>query len=159
MTSILYQLKERKTLSKESQRPATIAGFLHASDDAIYEEYVGLIHCLCSIHELAKSPGRAMVSGLLKKMDSVEFLGLLYTMKFMLPSLTAPSKTFQTGAISFSRIKPNLEKMKAQLQNTATQQTTLKELKSDVNGRHALCKLNMSEHQEKVMKHLYICFY
>ena len=132
---------------------------LHASVDVIHEEYVGLIHCLHSIQEQGKSLGRVMASGLLKKMDSVEFLGLLYTMKFMLPSLTALCKTFQTGAISFSRIKPNLEKMKAQLQNTATQQTTLKELKSDVNGRHALCKLNMSEHQEKVMKHLYICFY
>ena len=79
-----------------------------------------------------------MVSGLLKKMDSVEFVGFLYTMKFMLPSLTALSKTFQTGAINVSRIKPNLEKMKAQMQNTATQQTALKKLKSDVNGRLAL---------------------
>ena len=112
-----------------------------------------------SIQEQDKSPGGAMASGLLKKMDSVEFLGLLYTMKFMLPSLTALSKTFQTGAINFSRIKPNLEKTKAQLQNTATQQTALKKLKSDVNGRLALCELNMSEHQEKVIKHLYICLY
>ena len=75
-----------------------------------------------------------MASGLLKKMDSVEFLGLFYTMKFMLPSLTALSKTFQTGAMNFSGIKPNLEKTKGQLQNTATQQTALKKLKSDVNG-------------------------
>ena len=132
---------------------------LHASIDAIYEEYFGLTHCLCSIQEQDKSPGGAMASGLLKKMDSVEFLVLLYTMKFMLASLTALSKTFQTGAINFSRIKPNLEKTKAQLQNTTTQQTALKKLKIDVNGRLALCELNMSEHQEKVMKHLYICFY
>ena len=129
---------------------------LHASVDAIYEEYVGLIHCLRSIQEQDKSPGEAMTSGLLKKMDSVEFLGLLYTMKFMLPSLTALRKTFETGAINFSRIKPNLEKTKAQPQNTATQQTALKKLKSDVNGRLALCELIMSEHQEKVMKHLYM---
>ena len=76
---------------------------LHASVDATYEEYVGLIHCLHSIQEQDKSPGGAMALGLLKKMDSVEFLGLLYTMKFMLPSLTALSKTFQTSAINFSR--------------------------------------------------------
>ena len=132
---------------------------LYASVDAVYEEYVGLTHCLRSIQEQDKSPGGAMASGLLKKMDSVEFLGLLYTMKFMLPSLTAHSKTFQTGAVNFSRIRPNLEKAKAQLQDTATQQTVLKKLKSDMNGRLALCELNMSGHQEKVMKHLYICFY
>ena len=89
--------------------------------DVIYKEYAGLIHCLHSIQEQDKSPGGAMASGLLKKMDSVEILSLLYTMKFMLPSLTALSKTFQTGAINFSRMKPNLEKTKAQLQNTATQ--------------------------------------
>ena len=132
---------------------------LHASVDAIYEVYVGLIHCLRSIQEQYKSPRGVMASGLLKKMDSAEFLDLLDTMKFMLPSLTALRKTFQTGGINFSRIKPNLEKTKAQLQNTATQQTPSKKLKSDVNGRLALCELNMSEHQEKVIKHLYICLY
>ena len=112
-----------------------------------------------SIQEQDKSPGRAMASGLLKKMDSVEFLGLLYTMKFMLLLLTALSKTLKTGAINFPRIKTNLEKMKAQLLDTATQQTALKKLKSDVNDRLALCELKMSAHQEKIMKHLYICFY
>ena len=74
----------------------------------------------------------------------------------MMPPLTALSKTFQTGAINFSRIKPNLEKTKAQLQNTATQQTALKKLKSDVNDQLAVCELNISEQQEKVMKHLYM---
>ena len=65
---------------------------LHASVDAIYEEYVGLIQCLHSIQERDKSPGRAMASGLLKKINSVEFLGLLYTMKFMLPSFNLSVK-------------------------------------------------------------------
>ena len=77
----------------------------------------------------------------------------------MLLSLTTLSKTFQIGEINFFRIKPNLEKKKAKLQNTATHQTALKKLKNDVNVRLALCELNMSEHQEQVMKHLYIYFY
>ena len=74
---------------------------LHASVDVIYKEYVGLIHCLCSIQEQDKSLGGAMASGLLKKMDSVEFLGLLYTMKFILPSLTALSKTIPNWCNQF----------------------------------------------------------
>ena len=87
--------KRKKKLSKELKKACRTHWFsLHASVDATYEEYVGLIHCLHSIQEQDKSPGGAMASGLLKKMDSVEFLGLLYTMKFMLPSLTALSKTF-----------------------------------------------------------------
>ena len=127
--------KRKKNIVKRVKKACPTCWFsLHTSVDAIYKEYAGLIHCLRSIQEQGKSLGGAMASGLLKKMDSVEFLGLLYTMKFILPSLTALSKTFQTGAMNFSGIKPNLEKTKGQLQNTATQQTALKKLKSDVNG-------------------------
>ena len=152
--------KRKKNIVKKVKKTCHTCWLsLHASVDAIYKEYVGLINCLQSIQEQDKSPGRAMASGLLKKMDSVEFLGLLYTMKFMLLLLTALSKTLKTGAINFPRIKTNLEKMKAQLLDTATQQTALKKLKSDVNDRLALCELKMSAHQEKIMKHLYICFY
>ena len=152
--------KRKKNIVKRVKRTCRTGWIsLHASVDAIYEEYVGLIHCLHSIQEQDKSPGGAMASGLPKKMDSVEFLGFLYTVKFMLPSLIALSKTFQIGEINFFRIKPNLEKKKAKLQNTATHQTALKKLKNDVNVRLALRELNMSEHQEQVMKHLYIYFY
>ena len=78
MTLILYQLKEKKTLSKESKKACRTCWLsVHASVDAIYEEYVGLIHCLSSIQEQDKSLGGVMASGLLKKMNSVEFLGLL----------------------------------------------------------------------------------
>ena len=146
-------------MSKESKKTCRTCWLsLHASVDAIYEQYVGLIHCLSSIQVQDRSLDGVMASGLLKKMEC-GVLGPSLNHEIYAASLTALSKTFQTGAINFSRIKPNLEKTKAQLQNTATQQTALKKLKSDVNGRLALCELNMSEHQEKVMKHLYICLY
>ena len=132
MTSILYQLKERKTLSKESKRPAAHVGFLSMHLLMLFTKNMLVLSTICvAFRSKTNFP---VDQWRLKKMDSVEFLGLLYNMKFMLPSLTALSKTFQTGAINFSRIKPNLEKTKAQLQNTATQQTALKKLKSDVNG-------------------------
>ena len=112
--------KRKKNIVKIVKKACHTHWFsLHASV-VIPEEYVGLIHCLHSIQEQGKSLGRVMASGLLKKMYSVEFLGLLYTMKFMLPLLTALSKIFQNGAINFSRTKPNLEKTKAQLQNHST---------------------------------------
>ena len=95
--------KRKKSIAKRVKKACRTRWLsLRASVDAIYEEYVDLIYCLRSIQEQDKSPGGAMASGLLKKMDSVEFLGLLYAMKFMLLSLTALSKTFQTGAINFS---------------------------------------------------------
>ena len=48
--------------------------------------------------------------GFSKSLKSPKFIGMLYTLRVMLPSLTALSKTFQTGAINFSRITPNMEK-------------------------------------------------
>ena len=51
-----------------------------------------------------------MAKGFAKTLKSPKFLGMLYTLKVMLPSLTALSKTFQTGTIHFSRIIPNLNK-------------------------------------------------
>ena len=48
--------------------------------------------------------------GFSKSLKSPKFIGMLYTLRVMLPSLTALSKTFQTGAINFSRITPNIEK-------------------------------------------------
>ena len=40
------------------------------------------------------------------------FLGMLYTLKVMLPCLTALSKSFQTGTINFTRIAPMVVKTK-----------------------------------------------
>ena len=56
-----------------------------------------------------------MVKGFPKKLKRQNFLGMVYTLKIMLPSLTALNKTFQSGVISFSKIVPNILKTKAKL--------------------------------------------
>ena len=43
----------------------------------------------------------------------------------MLPSLTALSNTFQTGAINFSIITPNIENAKSKLQQILDEQKPL----------------------------------
>ena len=67
----------------------------------------------------------------------------------MLPSLTALSKTFQTGAINFSRITPNIEKTKAKLQQVLDVQKPLKVLKSDMKNR--LQRFSLTERYTKAM--------
>ena len=56
-----------------------------------------------------------MAKGLAKKLKSLDFLGMLYALKLILLSLTALNKTFQSGAINFSRIVPNILKTKTTL--------------------------------------------
>ena len=48
-----------------------------------------------------KRSGGAMVKGSDKKLKSLNFLGMLFTLKVMLQSLTMLNKTFQSGPINF----------------------------------------------------------
>ena len=91
---------------------------LHASVDSLFEEYVGMIHALWFMKD-NPAVGGATAAGLLKKIDSVKFLGVLYMLKYMLPHLSALSKTFQTGTLNFSRMVPSIEKTKHKIQEVA----------------------------------------
>ena len=56
-----------------------------------------------------------MAKGVAKKLKYFNFLELLYTLKEMLPLQIALSKTFQSGAIDFSRIFSIVLKTKTKL--------------------------------------------
>ena len=75
-----------------------------------------------------------MAKGFSKPLKSSKFIGMLHTLKVMLPSLTALSKTFQTEAINFSTITPNIEKAKSKLRQILDEQKPLL-LKSDIKNR------------------------
>ena len=59
-----------------------------------------------------KGSGGAMPKGLVKKLESLHFLGMRYTFRLLLPSLAALSKTFQCGIINFLKIVPKVLKIK-----------------------------------------------
>ena len=82
-----------------------------------------------------------MAKGILKKIKSINFLGKLYIFKYALPHLSTLSKTFQTGAINFARIKPNLLKTKSKHQSLKDQEPHTKHLQEDLmpGGRLELC--------------------
>ena len=74
---------------------------------------------------------------------------MLYTLKVMLASPTALSKTFQSGAINFSRIVPNVLKTKTKIQQLFDKAKTVNLLKDDLQTRLRSCHLQINEEQER----------
>ena len=68
---------------------------MHASVDGVYQEYAGLLE-IFSILETEGGSAGSMTKGFSKSLKSPKFIGMLYTLRVMLPSLTAVSRAFQT---------------------------------------------------------------
>ena len=77
--------QKKKLVCKVKKAVRTRWLSLQASVDSVYQEYVGLTHTLRSIKDPRSGP---VAKGLLKKVDSPEFLRTLYLLKFMLPHLS-----------------------------------------------------------------------
>ena len=95
-----------------------------------------------------------MVKGFPKKLKRQNFLGMVYTLKIMLPSLTALNKTFQSGVISFSKIVPNILKTKAKLQQLFNNDETVNLLKDDLQMRLRRYHLQINEEQEGIITNI-----
>ena len=61
---------------------------MHTSVDGVYEEYVGLLETFSKL-ETEGGSGGSRVKGFSKLCKSPKFIGMLYTLRVMLPSLTA----------------------------------------------------------------------
>ena len=92
-----------------------------------------------------------MGKGFARKLKSLSFLGMLYTLKVMLPSLTALSVTFQSGAINFSRIVPSVLKTKTKPQQLFDKAKTVNLLKDDLQTRLRSCHLQINEEKEGII--------
>ena len=76
---------------------------------------------------------------------------MLYTLTVMLPSITALGKTFQSEAINFSRIVPNVLKTKTKLHQLFDNGKTVNLLKDDLQTRLRSCHLQINEEQEGII--------
>ena len=121
---------------------------LHAGVDAVFEEYAGIVKTLKELQNDKKSGGLA--TGLLKKIQAPEFIGTLYLLKHMLPSLSALSKAFQKGSLNFSRITPAINRCKAKIREIESKEVIWKELEKDLAGRLKPLNISMTESQERV---------
>ena len=67
----------------------------------------------------------------------------------MLPSLTALSKRFQTGAVNFSRIAPNVDKTTTKRQQLFNEDKAMELLKEDIKKRLEPCNLVINQKAEE----------
>ena len=86
---------------------------LHAGVNFVFDDYEGLVKTLQKIQSDRYSGSLATV--LLQKINDHEFLGTLYSLKFMLPHVSALSKTLQTGSLNFFRIVPAINRYKTNI--------------------------------------------
>ena len=104
LKSFIFRKKRKKKnyakLLKKTCRTRLFS--LHASIDAAFGEYKVLNYTLKEMENDKASSSTA--SGLLKKISHYKFLGTLYLLKNILPSLTRLSKMFQTKNLKFSRL-------------------------------------------------------
>ena len=100
---------------------------LHAGVGAAFGEYKGFIYTLKEMQNDKVSGSTA--SGLLKRISHYKFLGTLYLLKNIPPSLTGLSKTCQTGSHNFSRISPAINKCKSKILEVVKGDRVIQQLK------------------------------
>lgn len=111
-----------------------------SSIQAVFEEFIPTVQTLNSLSETD-----ATAFGLLKKMNCIYFVGIVYILHQVLPILSRVSKLFQRGCVSFSSIAPTLDCAKHDLQKLVLEQSPIKLLENDIseNGRLQLLELNL----------------
>ena len=88
----------------------------------------------------------AQASGLLGKMHTAKFIGVVTIMNHTLPILNRLSCTLQQGKVSFAHIQPALEKCIDDLNKISQTEAPITEFQSDLsaNGRLRQAELTLS---------------
>ena len=106
----------------------------------MYKEYTYLLHALRLMKDEEGPSTGVTAAGVLKKIDDIKFLAVLYVLKLMLPYLLTLSETFQSGELKFSRVKPAVKKKTHRIKNLAEKQKPPTELKQNLASCHILCE-------------------
>ena len=84
--------KKRKTVVRKVKKAVVTRWLsLHAAADGVYDEYAGLLEALQILE--SGGTGGSMAKGFIKTLKSTKFLGILYTLKVMLPNEKQASET------------------------------------------------------------------
>ena len=100
-----------------------------ASVKAVLQDYEAVLQTLNHFES-----SDATASGLLKKMRSVKFLGVLYILMEVLPVLGNLSRCFQKDSLNFSCIRPQIEFTTGQLDDILESESPLNKLASDIDS-------------------------
>ena len=145
----LPRAQQRSLVQKVKKAVRTRWLSLDAGVEAVYKEYTYLLHGLRSMKDDEGASTGASAAGVLKKVDDMKFLAVLYVLKF---TLLALSKTFQSRELNFFRIKPAIEKITHRIKNLAKKKKSLTELKQDLASCHILCEKELSAESEQQVK-------
>ena len=115
----LPQAKQRSLVQKVKKAAKTRWLSLDEGVEAFYKKYTYLLHALRSMKGEEGSSTGTTTAGMLKKDDDMEFLAVLCVLKFLLSYLATLNKTFQSGSLNLSRIKPTIEKITHKIKDLA----------------------------------------
>ena len=102
---------------------------LDSSVKAVSNDYEAILQTLTQMQE-----EDATALGLLKRMKTIKFLGVIYILKEVLPILSCLSKKFQRDSLSFSSIIPEVNATKEMLDKVLLDETPLNQLQSDIDS-------------------------
>ena len=120
--------------------------------EAIFDELEAVMKTLTILES------DATAVGLLKKNSNPKFVGCLYILKHVLPSLIKLYKAFQRGSVNFSNIKPSIAYTKQKLNTITEMGTPVKEFAEDfeTGGRRSCLEICVREtdiqQQETLLK-------
>lgn len=120
-----------------------------ASIVAAMEDLIPLVQTL---NDLSDSDPAA--NGLLQKLNSPHFVGLLFILHAILPILGKISRIFQKGYVNFASIRPTLDSAISELRQIETENSPIQTAKNELakGGRLELLEVEIKDHTEKQLK-------
>lgn len=103
------------------------------------EDLIPLVQTLSDLSESA-----AAAYGLLKKLHSAHFVGLLFILHAMLPILGKLSRIFQKSYLNFSSIQPTLDSAVQELKQIKSEKSPIESAKCELSEGGKLNILNTS---------------
>lgn len=107
---------------------------LEASVRAFKDDYEAILQTLSKFEKTD-----ATVSGLMKKIRCLKFIGTIYILNALLPILGDLSRRFQKGSVSFAAILPAINMTKGSLQSLLENDTPMENLRQDIESFTDMC--------------------
>ena len=123
----------------------------HAATSALFDDYLAVIQTLGQLKD-----EDAVACGLLSKVKTTKFIGAIYILNAVLPTLSSLSKTFQKGTINFSHIKPSIDYTLDKLSGIIQTKAPILDLKKDLlpEGCLNLSEVNLTPAMEEQLLNL-----
>lgn len=152
MKKIKMGSKARKLVGKRLKKACRTRWLsLEASVKAVFEEYEILLHTLSSLEK-----NDAAACGLLKKLKTLKFLGVIYILRDILPILADLSRHFQRDSLNFSAISPLVQLAKDKLRSLLDGNKPIESLRSDIDSLTNMCtEITMSKKDSDELSSLF----